>query len=495
MHNITSDYLTPVMRLDFEVLEKYCGDAVIDHGMVTIVSTKWHRVSPDEASAREDEMTKGLWSDFVRRGCQVHRIANAEDAGTVVKGILQGYPRLGDDIPLLRVQHELCELKLPVSETEVLRTLQLPSERGTQSKKGKAKTGRTSSSVRKLLSSFLGKDDSQEGHRRGVLKKQGPRGVAGMSRSRSLGPSVGGKRSPRVKSEAFQFLIPNQTTTLPRSQGDDNQDPNANEVDDAELMRMYLRADALLSQPAPLLADPSQGNDEQPMVGPNHCVADGGLGLEKNHIDKRENGHEVVLVEDGEVDRDAILRSSSGAAPAPVGSEGESEALRLAPSSTHSEAVKPRQAERTAKQDAVIVSDVFVAADGVSCSGTFEEEFVSCKSSIENSFCEGGASIINTEERQERAAYEIGVGASLDNETGREPRPEAARKYAVGCVKDDKVRAPTFGPPSVTIPGAFEGQCISPDQSEGRAETEFIQQSQVDRRARGWSRFNLLSYF
>ncbi|TEB23440.1 hypothetical protein FA13DRAFT_1715382 [Coprinellus micaceus] len=300
-----------------------------------------------------------------------------------------------------------------------------------------------------------------------------------MSRARSMGPPGGGKTNPRGTSEAFQFLIPNQTTAVPGSKANDKGDPNANEVDDFELMRMILQADPLLSQPVPLPAD--QGDVERTPVGHTHGVADEGPENGGGNIDERETRREMVRVEEGKVYLGDIP-GNSPEAPVPVRSPGESK-RPIGEGRKQTGSGMTRQAEPDSPpvgrgQGIEFILEAVAEVDGDSCSGTLESEFASCKSRIEESYREEEERFIQPEQDEENTAFEMRDGASpslgANNGAASEPSPGS-------------------------IPGAFYGtveQCIlSAENEEKSAEMTFLEQPQAEGRVGGWSRFNPLRYW
>ncbi|KAJ2936725.1 hypothetical protein H1R20_g367, partial [Candolleomyces eurysporus] len=104
VHNISSDWVSPTMQLDFKVFENLCGTAGFSEGRATIVTFKWDRVTPEVGKARSKQLKETLWSDAIERGCLQANVMTLDDALEVIK---KPTPGTRDEPPSLAIVQEM----------------------------------------------------------------------------------------------------------------------------------------------------------------------------------------------------------------------------------------------------------------------------------------------------------------------------------------------------------------------------------------------------
>ncbi|KAJ3544806.1 hypothetical protein NMY22_g2655 [Coprinellus aureogranulatus] len=122
-HDISSNFASPTMRLDLEVLTKLCGPRAMN--LVTFVTMKWDQLSRTGlGEAREEEMKRQFWSRVVPSGsCSVKQVRVKGDAQKLLEDIAY---RLAEGMgPLsLQMQEELASAGGLWSDTEAGRCLE-----------------------------------------------------------------------------------------------------------------------------------------------------------------------------------------------------------------------------------------------------------------------------------------------------------------------------------------------------------------------------------
>jgi hypothetical protein len=107
LHDISCQWITPIMRLDFQVLTKACGPEALNQGFVKFVTTKWEEVPESRGLARQKEVEEAMWASLGAKGA---RLLSAEDAQQLVEETVS---RMCIDHAhgglLLQIQNELAK--------------------------------------------------------------------------------------------------------------------------------------------------------------------------------------------------------------------------------------------------------------------------------------------------------------------------------------------------------------------------------------------------
>ncbi|CAA7261005.1 unnamed protein product [Cyclocybe aegerita] len=116
LHRISDNRMagTPLRLLN--TFKQICGDEVLKY--VLLVTTMWDEVEEEVGRARESDLCKKYWKAMIAQGSRTVRFHNSRASAWDILSQFDDAPR-----QILRLQHELVDQGLPLSETSAGKSL------------------------------------------------------------------------------------------------------------------------------------------------------------------------------------------------------------------------------------------------------------------------------------------------------------------------------------------------------------------------------------
>ncbi|KAF9466213.1 P-loop containing nucleoside triphosphate hydrolase protein [Collybia nuda] len=112
LHNIDANRMGGVSKRAFELFRKICGTETLSN--VSIVTTKWDKVTEEEGSAREKELKDQYFEAALKEGARMYRHNNDKESANQLLRVFLATPT----IPLC-LQQKMVDESKPVFDTKV----------------------------------------------------------------------------------------------------------------------------------------------------------------------------------------------------------------------------------------------------------------------------------------------------------------------------------------------------------------------------------------
>lgn len=116
LHDINQPQITSLASKSISILQKLCGKEALSS--VVIGTTQWNLIKDADtlamANERHKQLRKGFWNDMILAGSTV-RPVKIDEPWSMIDAV---YPCPGNAKVLLRIQHEMVDLRKTIGKTD-----------------------------------------------------------------------------------------------------------------------------------------------------------------------------------------------------------------------------------------------------------------------------------------------------------------------------------------------------------------------------------------